>query len=148
MRQNQVNESESQNSTELASSSSSNPIQKQQTAKKSTVIKPNVNKPTVKKRIPAHPRMTVLPEKRKYRTVNSKGSLPETNREICHDLKVDVKWQSAAIGALHESSESYLTGLFEDTNLLAIHGKRVTIMPKDMQLAQRIRGDANRDRRI
>ena len=40
-----------------------------------------------------------------------------------------------------EASEAYLVGLFEDTNLCAIHAKRVTIMPKDIQLARRIRGE-------
>ncbi|GKA06801.1 histone H3.2 [Tanacetum coccineum] len=40
-----------------------------------------------------------------------------------------------------EASEAYLVGLFEDTNLCAIHAKRVTIIPKDMQLARRIRGE-------
>ena len=43
--------------------------------------------------------------------------------------------------ALQEASEYYLVGLFEDTNVCAIHGKRVTIMPKDMQLVRRIRGE-------
>ena len=43
--------------------------------------------------------------------------------------------------ALQEAAESYLVGLFEDTNLCAIHAKRVTIMPKDIQLARRIRGE-------
>jgi len=43
--------------------------------------------------------------------------------------------------ALQEAAEAYLVHLFEDTNLLAIHAKRVTIMQKDMQLARRIRGD-------
>ena len=43
--------------------------------------------------------------------------------------------------ALQEASEAYLVGLFEDTNLCAIHAKRVTIMPRDIQLARRIRGD-------
>jgi histone H3 len=42
--------------------------------------------------------------------------------------------------ALQEASEAHLVGLFEDANLCAIHGKRVTIMPKDMHLARRIRG--------
>jgi histone H3/H4 len=49
-------------------------------------------------------------------------------------------WQASAILALQEASEAHLVGLFEDCNLCAIHGKRVTIMPKDMQLARRIRG--------
>ena len=43
--------------------------------------------------------------------------------------------------ALQEAAEAYLVGLFEDTNLCAIHAKRVTINPKDMQLARRIRGE-------
>ena len=51
-----------------------------------------------------------------------------------------VRFQSAAIMALQEAAEAYLVGLFEDTNLCAIHAKRVTIMPKDIQLARRIRG--------
>jgi len=53
----------------------------------------------------------------------------------------DVRFQSAAIMALQEAAEAYLVTLFEDTVLCAIHAKRVTIMPRDMQLARRIRGD-------
>jgi Core histone H2A/H2B/H3/H4 len=52
-----------------------------------------------------------------------------------------ISTQSSAIQALQESAEAYLVGLFEDTNLCAIHAKRVTIMPKDIQLARRIRGE-------
>ncbi|KAF8566941.1 hypothetical protein P879_04891 [Paragonimus westermani] len=62
-------------------------------------------------------------------------------REIAQDFKTDLRFQSAAVGALQEASEAYLVGLFEDTNLCAIHAKRVTIMPKDIQLARRIRGE-------
>jgi histone H3 len=62
-------------------------------------------------------------------------------REIAQDFKTDLRFQSAAIGALQEASEAYLVALFEDTNLCAIHAKRVTIMPKDIQLARRIRGE-------
>jgi histone H3 len=51
-------------------------------------------------------------------------------REIAQDFKTDLRFQSAAVGALQEASEAYLVGLFEDTNLCAIHAKRVTIMPK------------------
>jgi len=57
------------------------------------------------------------------------------------DFKNDLRFQGSAILALQEAAESYLVGLFEDTNLCAIHAKRVTIMPKDMQLARRIRGE-------
>jgi histone H3 len=62
-------------------------------------------------------------------------------REIAQDFKSDLRFQSSAVLALQEASEAYLVSLFEDTNLCAIHAKRVTIMPKDMQLARRIRGE-------
>jgi histone H3 len=62
-------------------------------------------------------------------------------REIAQDFKTDLRFQASAIAALQEASEAYLVGLFEDTNLCAIHAKRVTIMPKDIQLARRIRGE-------
>jgi histone H3 len=68
-----------------------------------------------------------------------------------------VRFQSSAIGALQEASEAYLVSLFEDSelsltfhradeadhtaNLAAIHAKRVTIQPKDLQLARRLRGE-------
>ncbi|KAK0738333.1 histone-fold-containing protein [Schizothecium vesticola] len=52
----------------------------------------------------------------------------------------ELRWQSQAIQALQESAEAFLVHLFEDTNLCAIHAKRVTIMQKDIQLARRIRG--------
>ncbi len=62
-------------------------------------------------------------------------------REISQEFKTDLKFQSTALMALQEAAEAYLVGLFEDTNLCAIHAKRVTIMPKDIQLARRIRGE-------
>merc|ERR1712194_635990 len=62
-------------------------------------------------------------------------------REIAQDFKTDLRFQSMAVLALQETSEAYLVALFEDTNLCAIHAKRVTIMPKDIQLARRIRGE-------
>ena len=83
-------------------------------------------------------------------------------REIAQEYKPDLRFQSAAIGALQEASEAYLVGLFEDTNSAAIHAKRVTIMEKvciaaaiscmnietnptaviqDIKLARRLRGE-------
>merc|ERR1711981_1399370 len=56
-------------------------------------------------------------------------------RYIANDFKTDLRFQSSAVLALQEAAEAYMVGLFEDTNLCAIHAKRVTIMPKDMQLA-------------
>ena len=62
-------------------------------------------------------------------------------REIAQDIKTDLRFQSAAILCLQEATEAYLVGLLEDANLCAIHTRRVTIMPKDIQLARRIRGE-------
>jgi histone H3 len=62
-------------------------------------------------------------------------------REIACEYKSDLRFQSQAILALQEAAEAYLVGLFEDTNLCAIHARRVTIMPKDMHLSRRIRGE-------
>lgn len=62
-------------------------------------------------------------------------------REIAQDFKSDIRFQITAIMALHESAEAYLVKVFEEANLCAIHSKRVTIMPRDLELARRIRGD-------
>ena len=52
-----------------------------------------------------------------------------------------LRFREDAVDSLQEAAEAYLVGLFEDTNLCALHAKRVTIMPKDIQLARRIRGE-------
>jgi histone H3 len=62
-------------------------------------------------------------------------------REIAQKLNPRLRFQSGALGALQEAAEAYLVSIFDDTNRCAIHAKRVTISPKDMQLALRIRGD-------
>ena len=68
-------------------------------------------------------------------------------RELAEEIGVSMsgktyRFQTTAVMALQEATESYLTNLFDDTNLCALHAKRVTIMPKDMHLALRIRGDS------
>ncbi len=64
-------------------------------------------------------------------------------REILEKVIPDstYRMQTMALGALQEAAESYLVGIFERTNLCAIHAKRVGIQPKDVQLALRLRGD-------
>ena len=67
-------------------------------------------------------------------------------REVLQDLEremglKDMRLQSTAVLALQEATEAYLVGLFEDAHLCAIHAKRVTLMPKDINLARRIRGE-------
>ena len=52
----------------------------------------------------------------------------------------EIRFQGSALIALQEATEAYLVRLLEDANLTAIHAKRVTVMPKDLQLARKIRG--------
>ncbi|CAL8471697.1 g11239 [Coccomyxa elongata] len=91
------------------------------------------------------PRYRALREIRKYQKSTEllirKLPFQRLVREIAQDFKTDLRFQSSAVLALQEAAEAYLMGLFEDTNLAAIHAKRVTIMPKDIQLARRIRGE-------
>ena len=62
-------------------------------------------------------------------------------REITQEFKGDLRFQGTGLLALQEASEAYLVGTFSDANLCAIHAKRVTLMPKDMELVRQIRGD-------
>ncbi len=59
-------------------------------------------------------------------------------REIAQSIRGDLRFQATALAASQEASEAFLVGLMEDTNLCAIHARRVTIMPKDLQLSRRI----------
>ena len=68
-------------------------------------------------------------------------------RAICNGIDAQLRFQSQALLALQEAAESYLTGLFEDANLCAIHATRVTVMKKDLDLARRIRGERFHDHR-
>ena len=99
----------------------------------------------VKKAHRFRPGTVALREIRKYQKSTDllirKAPFARLVREISQDFKPDLRYQSHAIQALQEASEAYLVGLFDDTNLCAIHAKRVTSMPKDMQLARRIRGE-------
>ena len=67
--------------------------------------------------------------------------LSEAEKERCFV----PQWTVGAVDALHEASEDYLVTLLEDANLLAIHARHVTLQPRDIQLAQRIRGDKDWD---
>ena len=106
----------------------------------------------VKKRYRYRPGTVALKQIRRYQKSTEllirKLPFQQLVREIASDSEViksplcgKVRFQSAAIMALQEASEAYLVGLFEDSNLCAIHAKRVTIMLKDIQLARRIRGE-------
>ncbi len=98
-----------------------------------------------KKKMRYRPGTVALREIRRYQKSTDlllkKAPFQRLVREVAQEYKNDLRFQSSAVMALQEASEAYLVGLFEDTNLCAIHAKRVTVMPKDIQLARRIRGE-------
>merc|ERR1712165_638226 len=116
-----------------------------QTARKSTGGKAPRKQLATKAAVKYAPRTVALREIRRYQKSTDllirKLPFQRLVREVAQDFKTDLRFQSSAVMALQEASEAYLVGLFEDTNLCAIHAKRVTIMPKDIQLARRIRGE-------
>ncbi|CAK5265474.1 unnamed protein product [Mycena citricolor] len=65
-------------------------------------------------------------------------------RELAQSFKTDLRFQSGALAALQEAAEHYIVGLMDDSNLCVLHARRVTLMPRDMRLALRLRGDAHR----
>ena len=105
----------------------------------------NVATGGVKKPMRYRPGTVALREIRRYQKTTEllirKLPFSRLVREIAQDFKTDLRFQRQAIAALQEAAEAYLIGLFEDTNLCCIHAKRVTIAPKDIQLARRIRGE-------
>lgn len=106
---------------------------------------PTAARPVVRRKRRMRPGEKALREIRQYQSSTSLllRRLPFARlvREIQYGMtRQPYRWQGSAILALQEAAEAHLVGLFEDSNLCAIHGKRVTIMPKDMQLARRIRG--------
>ena len=119
---------------------------RKQLANKAARKTTNLNVPdAVKKPHRFRPGTVSLREIRKYQKSTElllrKLPFQRLVREIAQEYKSDLRFQSQAVLALQEATEAYMVGLFEDTNLCAIHAKRVTIMPKDIQLARRIRGE-------
>eukprot|EP00741_Cyanophora_paradoxa_P007146 tig00000123_g6917.t1 len=80
--------------------------------------------------------------KRLIRRAPFKRLVASISLEVVSGQK-DMRWMSAAVDALQEAAEAFLIGLFEDANLCAIHAGRVTIMPKDIHLARRIRRETS-----
>jgi histone H3 len=61
-------------------------------------------------------------------------------REIASEYtSKDVRFQRSSLFVLQTWAESFLIELFEDANLVSMHAKRVTVMPKDVQMALRVR---------
>lgn len=97
-------------------------------------------------RPPGRRRSQVLKEIRKLQKSTHlllrKSPFSRLAREICVRFThgVDFSWQAQALLALQEAAEAFLVHLFEDAYLLSLHAGRVTLYPKDVQLARRIRG--------
>ena len=101
--------------------------------------------PTTKRTARYRPGALALKEIRRYQSTTEllirKLPFQRLVREIGQQFMKEVRFQSQAVGCLQEASEAYLVGLFADVNLCAIHAKRVTVMPRDVLLARRIRGE-------
>jgi histone H3 len=101
----------------------------------------------VKKPHRYHPGTGALCEIRRFQKTTEllirKAPFQRVVRKITQNLfpRKDFRFQSLAVLALQEASEAYMVGMFEDTNLCALHAKRVTIMPRDIYLARRLRGE-------
>jgi len=127
----------------------SNPQVTRQVAKKSTGGRRRKTSPVKrpKKTKKFRPGQLALQEIRRYQRSTEllikKLPFQRLVRQITDELVTNgMKYQSMALAALQEAAESFIIGIFEDTNLCCIHDKRVTIMPKDVQLARRIRGES------
>ena len=87
----------------------------------------------------------VLPRERQltYQAITFLVFCKEEKEEKEEKPQMMDPWQmqAMAIYVLQWAAEAYLVGLLEDTNLIAIHTKHVTIMPKDIQLVLRIQGE-------
>ncbi|XP_030787159.1 histone H3.3-like [Rhinopithecus roxellana] len=99
----------------------------------------------VKKPHRYRPGTVALREIRRYQKSTEllirKLSFQRLVREIAQDFKTDLRFQSTAIGALQEASEAYLVGLLKTPTCVLSMPNVLTIMPKDIQLARRIRGE-------
>ena len=106
---------------------------------------PRLNTGGVKKPMRYKPGTVALREIRRYQKTTEllirKLPFSRLVREVAQDFNTDLRFQRNAIGALQEAAEIFLISLLEDTNLCAIHARRVTIFPKDMQLARKLRND-------
>jgi histone H3 len=125
-------------------------------SKKIKAVKPKTTKKTapaeggMKRKFRVKAGTNALREIKRYQksmtNLLPRASFQRVVREIAGRVgSADLRFQSQALVALQEATEAYIVGVFEDTNLCAIHAKRQTVFKKDMQLARRIRGDANYD---
>lgn len=122
-------------------------LQQQKNSKKRKLEIGDDNDDESKKRRRYRPGTIALREIRRYQKSTDllirKRPFQRLAREIAQDIKQDCRFTSGALLAIQEASEAYLVMIFEDANLCAIHGRRVTITPRDIELARRLRKDSN-----
>ena len=94
-----------------------------------------------------HPGTVSLREIRRYQKstelLMQKLPFQRLVRELAGTFKEDLRFQASAIEALQHCGEAYLVELLEDSNLLSLHAKRVTVNDTDMKLARRLRREIN-----
>ena len=92
-----------------------------------------------------HPGTVALREIKQYQrssdTLIQRSPFVRLVKEVLQGINPEMHIQSLATVALQEAAEAFLTSLFEDSNLIAIHGKRTTVTDKDLKLVCRIRGE-------
>jgi len=74
-------------------------------------------------------------------TLIRKAPFQRMVRAVANAQKDGLRWQSAAVSAMQEATEAYIIGVLSDSNLCALHARRVTVMPRDIHLARRLRGE-------
>ncbi|CAL8292979.1 unnamed protein product [Merluccius merluccius] len=98
-----------------------------------------------KKKRRFRPGTKALMEIRKYQKSHElllrKAPFARLVREVCQAYSMkELRWQVYALTALQEAAEAFLVMVFSNANLCALHAKRVTLFPRDVQLARRLRG--------
>jgi histone H3 len=103
------------------------------------------NSSGVKKTHRFRPGTVALREIRRYQKGTElllrKAPFQRLVREVAAAHKDGLRFQASAVAAIQEATESYVVSLLSDTNLCALHARRVTIMPRDVHLARRLRGE-------
>ena len=115
------------------------------TAQKSSGKKAKSIKAPGAKKFRWRPGTVALRQIKKYQKTTDllmrKAPFQRLVRELATGHKDGLRWQASAVLALQEATESYVVGVLADSNLAALHAKRVTVMARDLQLARRLRGE-------
>ena len=109
-----------------------------------THLKARANEEEGKTHRRTKPGMRAIREIRHYQKLPGCFAFPRASfrmliREIGQDFKTGLRFSSSAFTVLQIATEAYIVGIFQDAQISAIHARRVTIQPKDIQIARRLR---------